>query len=47
MPVPLYPPRPGCQGDDQRVCPDCQTPAEVRELAKLGCSAAAFKAVLF
>lgn len=33
----------GCQGDDQRVCPDCQSSTEMRELADLGCSAAAFK----
>ncbi|SNY72895.1 hypothetical protein SAMN05421748_14446 [Paractinoplanes atraurantiacus] len=36
----------GCQGDDRRVCPDCQTPDEVRELAELGCTAATFRAAI-
>jgi hypothetical protein len=34
----------GCQGDDKRVCGDCQTPEEVRQLAAAGCTAAAFRA---
>lgn len=30
----------GCGGPPWRICPDCQTPAEHREVASAGCAAA-------
>lgn len=32
----------GCQGTEWRVCPECMTDDEGRELAEAGCTAAAW-----